>query len=341
MFIEVVYIHFIVPMKIYLIIFIGGAKMSRVSNALKMYMLLQGRQLIKAEELAYILEVSTRMIQEYKNDLEKAGIYIGSKRGRNGGYYLENTFDLKGIEFGENEIEALKMATEVIKSGNYPYSVDFQLFSSKILNAAKDYDFTSYYSKPAFKHKSMNDKEKRIWQDINKAIMNKKKVKMNYTSMREDKRSTKVRIVHPYGVFDYEGSTYFYGYCELRKEVRFFKIPRIHDYEILDENFCINIKYDIREVVSKSFGIYNDELIDIIIKIHYPMSEIVKEKQYAVEQFIEEIDEDTIMFKARMKGYKEIKSWVLSMGSLAEVIAPKKLKDDILAEVKTMIELYE
>ena len=28
-------------------------------------------------------------------------------------------------------------------------------------------------------------------------------------------------MVHPYGIFDYEGSTYFYGYCELRKDFRF------------------------------------------------------------------------------------------------------------------------
>ena len=35
--------------------------MSRVSNALKMYMLLQSRGIVKAEDIADILEVSTRM----------------------------------------------------------------------------------------------------------------------------------------------------------------------------------------------------------------------------------------------------------------------------------------
>lgn len=315
--------------------------MSRVSNALKMYMLLQGRGIVKAEELASILEVSPRMIQEYKNDLEKAGIYVGSKRGRNGGYYLENTFNLKGIEVEKKELEALKMATEVIKNGNYLFAIDFELFSSKILNAAKDFNFTSYYSKSVFKHKSMSQKGKKIWEDINKAIMNKKKIKINYTSIGEDKKDTKVRVVHPYGIFDYEGSTYFYGYCELRRDVRFFKLNRINDYKLLNENFSINVKYDIRKVVSKSFGIVNDESINIILKIYYPMSEIVKERYYSVQHSIEEIDENTIIFKAKMKGYKEIKSWILSMGSLAEVIEPVKLKNDIMDEVKAIMRLYK
>lgn len=315
--------------------------MSRVSNALKMYMLLQGRSIIKGEELADILEVSTRMVQEYKNDLEKAGIYIGTKKGRNGGYFLENTLNLKGLGISKDELEALKMATEVIKNGNYPYSTDFEILSSKIINAMKDFGFTSYYSKPAFKHKKYSQKEKEIWKDINKAIMNKKKIKMSYASIGEKRKNVKFRVVHPYGIFDYEGSTYFYGYCELRKNVRFFKFSRIIDYQVLDTNFTINIKYDLEEMINKSFGIYNDEPINLVIKIHYPMSEIIKERQYVAEQSIEEIDDNTIIFKAKMKGYKEIKSWVLSMGSLAEVIEPVELKDDILDEVKKVMRLYK
>jgi len=314
--------------------------MSRVSNALKMYMLLQSRGIVKAEDIADILEVSTRMVQEYKNDLEKAGICIGTKKGRNGGYYLENTFDLRGLGITGNELESLKLATEAIKNGNYPYSYDFEILSSKILNAVKDFNFSYYYSKPFLKQKEIMEKEKRIWKDINKAIMRKKKIKMKYVSIGEDKREMKVRVVHPYGVFDYEGSIYFYGYCELRKDVRFFKFSRIDSYEILDEDFKINIKYDIKKIINQSFGIFNDDPINLTLKIYYPISQIVKERQYVVEQSIEELDEYTIIFKAKMKGYKEIKSWVLSMGSLVEVIEPIKLKEDILNELKKIEKLY-
>jgi len=314
--------------------------MSRVSNAIKMYMLLQSRGNVKAEDIADILEVSTRMVQEYKDDLEKAGIYIGTKKGRNGGYFLENTLDLKGLGITKNELESLKLATEAIKNGNYPYSNDFEIISSKILNAAKDFNFASYYSKPFLKRKEIIEKEREIWKDINKAIKRKKKIKMSYVSIGEDKRNMKIRVVHPYGVFDYEGSIYFYGYCELRKDIRFFKFSRIISYEILDESFTINIKYDFDKIMNQSFGIYNDNPIDLVLKIHYPISQIVKERQYVIEQSIEELDEYTIIFRAKMKGYKEIKSWVLSMGSLVEVIEPVKLKEDILNEVKKIEKLY-
>ncbi len=317
--------------------------MSRVSNALRMYMLLQVRDIMKVGEIAEILEVTPRMVNEYKKDLEMAGIYIGSKLGRDGGYYLKNTLNLKGIGITEKELEALKMANEVIKSGNYTYAVNFEMLVSKILNAKKDFEEISYYSKDILKPIEMKEKEKRIWIDINKAIGGKNKVKINYSSIQCNKYKSNLttRIVHPYGVFDYKGGLYFYGYCELREEVRFFKFSRVNNYEVLKDHFAINIKYDLKAIISKSFGITDDDPIDLKLKIHYPMSQIVKEKQYAVNQKIEEINKETIYFKARLKGYNEIKSWVMSMGSLVEVIEPIKLKEEILEEANKVINLYK
>ncbi len=43
--------------------------MSRLSNALNMYMLLQSRRLVKVKDIAEILEVSPRMVKEYKKKI--------------------------------------------------------------------------------------------------------------------------------------------------------------------------------------------------------------------------------------------------------------------------------
>lgn len=316
--------------------------MSRLSNALTMYMLLQVRGTMKASEIAEILEVTPRMVNEYKKDMEKAGIYVGSKAGRHGGYYLENTLNLKGLGIEDKELEALKMAVEVINSGNYAYAVEFQTLASKILNATRNFDNISYYRKDIFKPVKLKEKEKEIWIDVNKAIIGKNKIKINYSSIkrRDDESNVKTRVVHPYGIFDYEGGLYFYGYCELRKEVRFFKFSRINDYKVLTDNFKINVKYDLKKIINRSFGIMNDEPINYKLKIHYPMSQLVKERQFAKDQKIRDLDDETIYFEARLKGYKEVKSWVMSMGSLVEVIEPTKLRDEILEEAKKVIKKY-
>ena len=41
-----------------------------------------------------------------------------------------------------------------------------------------------------------------------------------------------------------------------------------------------------------------------------------------------------------MKGYSEIKSWILSMGANVEVIKPEKLREDIICEIEKIKKLY-
>lgn len=317
--------------------------MSRLSNALYMYMLLQGRKLMKVEELAEILEVSPRMVKEYKNDLEKAGIYIKAKKGRYGGYYLENRIDLKGIGINKDELEALKMAKEAIKSGNHIFALNFETLANKILNLEKDFEHIDYFNKDNLKPIYMREKERDMWKIISKAIINKKKIKMLYQSLGKDlkKRDDRVRIVHPYGTFDHEGAAYFFGYCETRKEVRHFKISRIEDIKILQEKFAINIEYDIKNIMRKSFGIIDDDMFYLKLKISYPMSQLVKEKQYSLNQKITEVYGNNIIFEANLKGYQEVKTWVLSMGSKVEVLEPEKLKKDVIEEMRKLQKIYK
>ena len=62
--------------------------MSKVSNVLEMLDLLSNGRKYQISELAEKLEVSPRMIRVYKDECEKAGIYIDTVKGPYGGYVL-------------------------------------------------------------------------------------------------------------------------------------------------------------------------------------------------------------------------------------------------------------
>ena len=68
-----------------------GGFMSKISNVLTMLQLLQSGRKYSISELSNELEVSERMIRVYKEDLEKAGIYIDTIMGPYGGYILNQT----------------------------------------------------------------------------------------------------------------------------------------------------------------------------------------------------------------------------------------------------------
>ena len=111
--------------------------MSKLSNALLMLQILQNKRKYSIKELSTELEVSPRMIREYKNELELAGIFIESIRGPYGGYVLN-----QDVKLPERFIRP-----ENIKLKNREY---YNLLSKCINNHTKCY--IEYYSK---EHDSM------------------------------------------------------------------------------------------------------------------------------------------------------------------------------------------
>ena len=62
--------------------------------------MLKDNKIHSMQELSEKLEVTPRMIKQYKDELELAGIYIDSKRGKTGGYFLNQ--ELNNIDVGLN-----------------------------------------------------------------------------------------------------------------------------------------------------------------------------------------------------------------------------------------------
>lgn len=111
--------------------------MSKLSNAIMLLRLLQNGQKYSIKELSSKLEVSPRMIREYKNELELAGIFIESIRGPYGGYYLNQN---------------IKLPDNIDKSKSIPIDSKeyYNMLSKSINNRNKCY--IEYYSK---EHDSM------------------------------------------------------------------------------------------------------------------------------------------------------------------------------------------
>ncbi len=315
--------------------------MSKISNALNMYFLILSRGKISISDIARELEVSPRIIKTYKEDLEKAGMYISSERGRYGGYYVDQQHYVNLFTISAEEMVALKMASENIRNGQYHYSGAFDRLCGKMIAAQEDCTDVSYHNKTAYRSPEIMKAEKSIWHSLNLAITKKNKVQITYKSLKEKGPEIRSRMVDPYGLFDYKGASYFYGYCHQAKAIRFFKLSRIINYEIVPDKFSFIRPFDFNEVLEKSIGIFNDEPMSIKLEIHYPCSEIVKESMIFPGQIITEIDEKTILFEAKMKGYTEIKAWILSMGSQVRVIRPRKLKKDILKESISVVNIYK
>ena len=68
--------------------------MSKISNVLLMLEYLSSGKKYSISELSEKLEVSPRMIRVYKEEIEKAGIYIDTIKGPYGGYVLNQNINV-------------------------------------------------------------------------------------------------------------------------------------------------------------------------------------------------------------------------------------------------------
>lgn len=152
-------------------------KMSKISNMLNMIQILKDKKVHSIQSLSEELEVSERMIRQYKLELEEAGIYIDSITGKYGGYKIED--DNKFFELND-----------IIKEKMYII--------------------------------------------MKKAIKNQNKVQIVYKSINSG--ITK-RIIHPAELFCYIDRWYVAAFCELRNEIRLFKLEDILEYDVLEEKY--------------------------------------------------------------------------------------------------------
>ena len=93
--------------------------MSKLSNTLTMLQLLSTGKKYSIKELSNLLEVTPRMIRVYKEDLEKAGIYIDTIMGPYGGYVLKqeiriNTEKYK-VKLSNEDLNKYNILTRGIK----------------------------------------------------------------------------------------------------------------------------------------------------------------------------------------------------------------------------------
>ena len=85
----------------------GFVLVGKIGNILTMLRLLESGKKYSVQELAEKIEVSRRMITVYKAELEQAGIYIDTIRGKYGGYVYNQKHDYN-ISFDYLDVDAIE-----------------------------------------------------------------------------------------------------------------------------------------------------------------------------------------------------------------------------------------
>jgi predicted DNA-binding transcriptional regulator YafY len=129
------------------------------------------------------------------------------------------------------------------------------------------------------------------------------------------------------------------AYCELREEIRQFKLLRIKKLELLKDIFERPSDFSLSDYLDDTVGIvYDKDRFEVKLEIDFPMSIKVSERVWVDNQKITFREDNSILFEAKMTGLDDIVNWVLSMGSAVKIIEPKKLKERVQQEAAKILE---
>lgn len=197
--------------------------MSKVSNTITMLNLLSTGKKYSIDELSSILEVTPRMIRIYKEELEKAGIYIDSIMGPYGGYVLNQTIRVPERKFKKEDYELLD---KYIREENE---------DKEKLEILKD-KIRGIYIGSVQEEKELNLKNETLkkYNILTRAIKERRKVKILYYSYKYGETD---RVIDPAEMFLFKDGWFCAAFCELRQDIRHFELKRIIEIELLEENF--------------------------------------------------------------------------------------------------------
>lgn len=125
---------------------------------------------------------------------------------------------------------------------------------------------------------------------------------------------------------------YLIGWDETRAAIRTFKIERIADVALTAETFAPPPEGTIEETFSRAWDIIADQSdVDVVLCFSPAVAGRVAETRWHPSQAVEPGEEGSLVWRARVSGTLEIRSWILGWGSDVEVLAPAGLRDEVAA----------
>lgn len=282
-----------------------------------------GKGKVTANELSEKFEVSVRTIYRDIDVISSAGIPIYATQGKGGGIEIADDFVLKKSLLSEKEQEQILIALRGLEGINKQYENELltklsAFFKIKNTNWI-EVDFTNW---------QRGNEYDELFNDIKSAIINKNIICFKYFSSNEKETS---REVKPIRLLFKGWDWYVYTFCLLRNEFRYFKLSRIRDLKILDENF----EDSYEDVVLIKKMEYKDT---VHVKLKFDRK--VAFRVYDEMGDIKEDEEGNLYAEIELPNDYNLYNYIFSFGESVEVLEPIEIRNKIRDMINKMSRIY-
>lgn len=314
--------------------------MNRTDRLVAMMTYLQGRRVVRAEELAEHFEISLRTVYRDIAALGEAGVPVVGEAGV--GYTLVKGYHLPPVMFTSEEAMALAVAKDLVKRFTDPSLATPMATALLKIRSVLPRDQQDALDRLARSTAiegcalGQSHEEPRMLLPIQQAILARRLLRLRY---RTRERQESDRFVEPLGVVHYGQAWYLVGWCRLRQNYRHFKIGRIVGAEILNERFDHRPEFSLAEHLREARGA--EKGIEVKLRITDPAMERARTETFAGFTTEHREPDGTWQVTLMAYSYPWITRWVMSFGGEIEVVEPVELKAEITTAARTLAERHQ
>ena len=282
---------------------------------------------VTAPELAEKFEVNRRTIGRDIDTLCQAGIPIVTHQGVGGGIAIAEGFKLDKSVLTADELSgvvaALKGIGSVMERSNVVRTMDKLRVNSDAVVSMREpiiIDLASHYK---------GQLTGKI-QTIKRAILEARVIEFDYFYEKGESH----RRIEPYFVIFQWASWYVFGFCLERKDWRMFKLLRLWNLTLSEEN------YTVREIPPERRDFNAQFTDDIKLVAMFDPSERYKlTESYGLDCYTE--TDVGLRMEIAFTNHDFLMSWLLGFGCKVKVLEPDNIAEDIKTAAENILSRYK
>lgn len=299
----------------------------QITRLFEIVYILLNRKQVTAKELSNRFEVSTRTIYRDIDTLCEAGIPIYTNKGKGGGISLIEEFVLNKSVLSAKEQKEILSALQGLHALSLTEGEALSKLSALFGEEQIEWievDFASW--QPMMKEK---------FETIKKAIVEMKVLEFEYYNAKMEKM---VRQVEPMQLTFKERAWYLKAYCLAKQGIRLFKLTRIKELKLIDEQFLRRKKvlenYEIGRILARNLDYGVPMKVQIDAKLAYRVYDEFESQDFIIDEAGNFIVTLCYPEDAWLYGY------LLSYGAYLKVLEPMRLRKTLEVQLRNMLEQY-
>jgi predicted DNA-binding transcriptional regulator YafY len=315
--------------------------MNRTDRLVAMVMHLQGRRLVRAEDMAAHFEVSVRTIYRDIAALGEAGVPITGEAGV--GYSLVRSYHLPPVMLTADEAAALFVGAEMVRQFTDASLAEPMSAAIDKLRAVLPRDRQEHVERLA-KQTLVMGKMRHVATDpsaqpwllaVQRGVAQRRVLRLQYRGGGGAEQTR--REIEPLGVIFSGGAWYLVAWCRLRQDFRHFRTDRIQTLDMLVESFPARLDFSLAAHVEQQMA--RQETFPARIWFTKQAQERARRESYAT--LVEERQRDGgTEFTLYTYCYEWLARWLLSFGADAEAVEPEELRQRVRVQAEATVARY-